>query len=153
MIDWFVSRQKCIEGRGKISSPYIVCRIRSSFTEDFERTDPNEPDYFETIYPSIHSMVKQVAFWSNYFDKQTQNAKKYYFPCYRWCNRSFWFRIFPQAEKLHTKIIPKRRNLLTRIVHCLGNKFFLIKICSLFFLFFFHVSFQALCSTDHLGIA
>lgn len=45
-----------------------------------ERADPNEPDYFETIYPSIHSMVKQVAFWSNYFDKQTQNAKNTIFP-------------------------------------------------------------------------
>lgn len=61
--------------------------------------------------------------------------------------------IFLQAERQHTRIIPKRTNLLPRIVHCLGNKFFLIKICSLFFLCFFHVSFQTLCSTDHLGIA
>lgn len=34
-----------------------------------ERADPNEPDYFETIYPSIHSMVKQVAFWSMFLIK------------------------------------------------------------------------------------
>lgn len=37
-----------------------------------ERADPNEPDYFETIYPSIHSMVKQVAFWSMFFVKIEQ---------------------------------------------------------------------------------
>lgn len=41
---------------------YIVCRIRSSFTEVFERAVPNGPDYFETIYPPIYSMPKRFYF-------------------------------------------------------------------------------------------
>ena len=86
---------------------YIVCRIRSSFTEDFERTDPNEPDYFETIYPSIHSMVKQVAFWSNYFDKQTQNAKNTIFPVTDDATAASGFGFFRRQKSCTQKSFPK----------------------------------------------
>lgn len=83
----------------------IVTVLR--FTEDFERTDPNEPDYFETIYPSIHSMVKQVAFWSNYFDKQTQNAKNTIFPVTDDATAASGFGFFRRQKSCTQKSFPK----------------------------------------------
>lgn len=72
-----------------------------------ERADPNEPDYFETIYPSIHSMVKQVAFWSNYFDKQTQNAKNTIFPVTDDATAASGFGFFRRQKSCTQKPFPK----------------------------------------------